>query len=191
MIDIAATFIRHAQTEELRAPLGIAYREGSAVELPFADASFDFATAFMSLMDIPETEWVLAEAFRVLRPGGVLQFSMTHPCFNPPHHKNCRDEDRVTYAVEVGAILSMRGAAWTSGFSAPRPSRCDGSCRSSRCRGFIAPISEWLNVLVAAGFVWEKFAEPCLSAETVRAHPMLQDAAVATYFLQIRARRPV
>jgi ubiquinone/menaquinone biosynthesis C-methylase UbiE len=101
-IDIAAVFIQHAQAEEKRAPLGIGYQEASAVELPFADGTFDFATAFMSLMDIPETERVLAEARRVLKPGGFLQFSILHPCFNPPHRRNCRDEEKITYAVEVG-----------------------------------------------------------------------------------------
>ena len=89
-IDIAPVFIRLAQAEEMRAPLGITYKEASAVELPFADGTFAFATAFMSLQDIPETDQALAEAFRVLQPGGFLQFSITHPCFNPPHRRNCR-----------------------------------------------------------------------------------------------------
>jgi len=88
-IDISGNFIRLAQAEETRRPLGITYREASAVELPFADGTFAFATAFMSLMDIPETDRVLAEAFRVLAPGGFLQFSILHPCFNPPHRRNC------------------------------------------------------------------------------------------------------
>jgi ubiquinone/menaquinone biosynthesis C-methylase UbiE len=45
---------------------------------------------------------VLAEVFRVLRPGGFLQFSITHPCFDTPHRKGLRNEDRLTYAIEVG-----------------------------------------------------------------------------------------
>jgi ubiquinone/menaquinone biosynthesis C-methylase UbiE len=44
----------------------------------------------MSLMDIPETERVLAEIFRVLRPGGFLQFSISHPCFETPHRKSAQ-----------------------------------------------------------------------------------------------------
>ena len=58
--------------------------------LPFEGASFDFAVAFMSLMDIPEMERVLAEVYRVIRPGGFLQFSIAHPCFSPPHRKTLR-----------------------------------------------------------------------------------------------------
>jgi hypothetical protein len=34
----------------------VIYRVASAVDLPFADVPFDFATSFMSFMDIPETD---------------------------------------------------------------------------------------------------------------------------------------
>src|SRR5437899_12247388 len=60
-IDIADVFIAHAQDAEKEDPMGIDYATASAVDLPFPDATFDFATAFMSLMDIPETVRVLAE----------------------------------------------------------------------------------------------------------------------------------
>jgi SAM-dependent methyltransferase len=188
-IDIAPAFIRHAQAEERRAPLGIAYHEASAVELPFAEASFDFATAFMSLMDIPEIERVLAEACRVLRPGGFLQFSITHPCFNPPHRRNCRGEDRVTYAIEVGDyFVDARGRVdeWIFG-AAPESLR--RGLPLFKVPRFHRTLSEWLNLLVAAGFTLEQFGEPCPSAETLEAHPSLQDAAVAAYFLHVRARK--
>jgi ubiquinone/menaquinone biosynthesis C-methylase UbiE len=84
-LDIAEVFIAHAQQAEEGEPLGIDYRVASAVALPFAEGTFDFATGVMSFMDIPETERVLAEAYRVLRPGGFLQFSIAHPCFDTPH----------------------------------------------------------------------------------------------------------
>ena len=80
-VDIAEVFIAHATQAETDQPLGIDYRVASAVELPFADATFDFATGFMSFMDIPETARVVSEAYRVLKSGGFLQFSIAHPCF--------------------------------------------------------------------------------------------------------------
>jgi ubiquinone/menaquinone biosynthesis C-methylase UbiE len=91
-VDISETFVRHAAEAERNEPLGVRYGRASAVELPFESAAFDFATAFMSLMDIPETDRVLAEVFRVLRPGGFFQFSIEHPCFATPHGKTLRDE---------------------------------------------------------------------------------------------------
>ena len=68
-IDIAEFFVAHARQAEADEPLGIEYRVGSAVALPFADQAFDFATGFMSFMDMPETDRVLAEAFRVTQAG--------------------------------------------------------------------------------------------------------------------------
>ena len=101
-LDISEVFIRHAKQLEDREPQGIKYLVASAVELPFADGTFDFVTAFMSLMDIPETKQVVAEIYRVLKLGGFLQFSITHPCFDTPHRRNLRDENGRTYAIEVG-----------------------------------------------------------------------------------------
>ena len=71
-IDISPAFVRYAREVEEAHPSGIRYEVASAVELPFEGTSFDFVTAFMSLMDIPETERVLAEIFRVLRPSGFF-----------------------------------------------------------------------------------------------------------------------
>src|SRR6266478_234147 len=104
-VDIAETFIAHAKQAESNEPLGIDYRVASAVELPFAAETFDFGTAFMSLMDVPETDAALAEAYRVLKPGGFLQFSITHPCFDTPHRRNLRDARGHTYAIEVGGYF--------------------------------------------------------------------------------------
>jgi ubiquinone/menaquinone biosynthesis C-methylase UbiE len=101
-IDIAEIFIEYAKQAEDDEPLGIEYRVASAVELPFSDGTFDFATAFMSLMDVPETGKILAEAFRVLKPNGFLQFSISHPCFDTAHRRNLRNANGLTYAIEVG-----------------------------------------------------------------------------------------
>ncbi len=74
-IDIAATFIRHAQAAEDADPLGIAFQVADGTDLPFPAAAFDFAVAFMSLMDMPDQRRAVQEVARVLRPGGFLQFS--------------------------------------------------------------------------------------------------------------------
>src|SRR5437762_241639 len=47
-VDIAEAFVAHARQAEVDEPLGIEYRVASAVDLPFADRAFDFATGFMS-----------------------------------------------------------------------------------------------------------------------------------------------
>lgn len=52
----------------LEADLGVA----DAADLPFDDASFDTVVCTLSLCCIPEDDGALAEAARVLRPGGRL-----------------------------------------------------------------------------------------------------------------------
>src|SRR3954464_6414913 len=40
-LDISEVFVAHAEQAEAEGPLGIAYRVGSAVALPFGDGAFD------------------------------------------------------------------------------------------------------------------------------------------------------
>ena len=68
-IDIASTFTRHARATEEADPLGILFNVADAVSLPFADRTFDFATAFMSMMDGSDQSAALREVSLVLRPG--------------------------------------------------------------------------------------------------------------------------
>ena len=189
-IDISETFIRYAREAEEREPLGIRYERASAVGLPFGEATFDFVTAFMSLMDIPEVDLALAETFRVLRPGGFLQFSITHPCFDMPHHKNLRDESGRTYAHEVGGYfhgLEGEVSEWTF-FAAPPEVR--EKAPPFRVPLFTRTLGGWLNLLVGTGFVLERFGEPYPDDEAVRERPGLQDAQIVAYFLHVRARKP-
>jgi SAM-dependent methyltransferase len=190
-IDISETFVRHAREAEKAQPLDIRYEVASAVDLPFDDAAFDFATAFMSLMDIPEVERVLAEVFRVLEPGGFFQFSITHPCFDTPYRENLRDEDGLTYAIALGDYFRrVEGEVKEWLFSAAPPEARRG-LQPFRVPLFTRTLSDWLNLLVDVGFVLERFGEPYPGDEAVREYQGLQDAQVVAYFLQhVRVRKP-
>lgn len=189
-IDIAETFIQHATEAEKTHPLGIDYRIASAVEIPFPDQHFDFATAVMSLMDVPETELVLSEAFRVLKLGGFLQFSITHPCFDTPHRRNLRNEQGLTYAIEVGDYFRNLNGDVTEWHFGAAPDDLKQKLPKFKTPRFTRTVSQWLNLLIQKGFVIEQFEEPRPSDETVRKCPDMQDAQVVAYFLHIRARKP-
>lgn len=170
--------------------LGIDYRVASAVDLPFGDAVFDFDTGFMSFMDVPETDRVFAEASRILKPGGFLQFSICHPCFDTPHRKNLRDASGRSYAIEVGDYFrNLEGDVDEWLFSAG-PREAKAVLPKFLTPRFTRTISQWLNMLVDAGLQLERVAEPRPSDETVHACPAIQDAQVVSYFLHIRARKP-
>lgn len=57
-----------------------AYLQCDAAHLPFADASFDTVfSAYGALPFVADSAGLLRGAARVLRPGGTLAFSVTHP----------------------------------------------------------------------------------------------------------------
>ena len=189
-VDIAPVFIGHAIRAEIDRPLKINYLLASAVDLPFADASFDFATGFMSFMDVPETDRVLAEAWRVLRPGAFLQFSITHPCFDTPHRRNVRDAQGRTYAIEVGDYFQTREGEIDEWLFTAAPPHVKLGLRKFRIPRFTRTLSQWLNLMTDVGFLLERMEEPRPSDETVAACPALQDAQVVSYFLHLRVRKP-
>src|SRR5688500_14051654 len=100
--DLAENFIANARQVEAHEPLDIAYRVASAGALPVAEGTCHAATAVMTSRGIPATDRGLAEARRVLKLCGCLQFSISHPCLDTPHRPNLRDAHGLTYAVEVG-----------------------------------------------------------------------------------------
>lgn len=189
-IDISEAFIEHAKRLEEQEPLGINYQVASAVEMPFVNSTFDFATGVMSFMDIPETDYVLAEAYRVLKPDGFLQFSITHPCYDTPHRRNLRDENGLTYAIEVGDYFRNLQGDITEWLFSAAPPRVKEGLPKFKVPRFTRTISQWLNLLIEKGFLLERIEEPRPSDQTVRECPDIQDAQVVAYFLHIRARKP-
>ena len=188
--DVSEIFIRYAKRPPAPEKSKTDYLVASAVEIPFADSVFDFATGFMSFMDIPETDRVLSEAYRVLKTGAFLQFSITHPCFDTLHHRNLRDENGVTYAVEVSGYFEKTDgelAEWL--FSAAPPEETEG-VPNFKIPVFRRTISEWLNLITDRGFILEHLEEPRPDDQTVRRYPVLQDAQVVPFFLILRARKP-
>ena len=190
-VDISVRFIKHAIASEEKDHLGIDYLVANAVRLPFPDEHFDFATATMSLMDLPDVESAVSEAFRVIRLGGFLQFSITHPCFDTPHRRNLRDKDGSTYAIEVGDYFrNLEGEVSEWLFSAA-PKEATEGLQQFRTPRFTRTLTQWINTLIEKGFVLERIEEPRPNDEAVAEYPNLQDAQVVAYFLHIRARRAV
>jgi SAM-dependent methyltransferase len=191
-IDVAPTFIRHARESESAMPLGIRYEVADGQALPFPDAAFDFATAFMSLMDMPDEAIAVCEAARVLRSGGFLQFSILHPCFAPPYRKVLREAgDRGVRAIEVARYFDCTdGEIETWCFSAA-PDELREQFAPFQVPRFHRTLSEWIDVVLNAGLAVEKIVEPSATDEEVARFPTLDDTQVVPLFLIVRARKRI
>jgi len=188
-IDVAPTFIHYARESETADPLGIRYEVADGQSLPFPDAAFDFATAFMSLMDMPEPALALREAARVLRPGGFLQFSILHPCFAPPYRRVLREPDGTVRAIEVAGYLDrVDGKIETWCFSEASGERRQ-KFEPFRIPRFHRTLGEWIDMVLDAELAIEKIAEPTATDEEVARFPALDDTKVVPLFLIVRARK--
>jgi phosphatidylethanolamine/phosphatidyl-N-methylethanolamine N-methyltransferase len=72
-LDRSPEMLKHARRKVDRLRMRhIHLIEGDALHLPFAPATFDYVMAFHVITVVPDHERLLAEARRVLRPGGTL-----------------------------------------------------------------------------------------------------------------------
>jgi len=72
---------------------GIDFRSGDAEALPFPEASFDAVVMSFGLLHLARPDQALAEAHRVLRPGGRLAFTVWD-----------RPDKAVAFGIVLGAV---------------------------------------------------------------------------------------
>lgn len=188
-LDIAPTFIRHARETETLDPIGIDYVLGNAQDIGFGDRSFDFVTAFMSMMDMADRQQVLKAVHRVLRPGGFLQFSILHPCFVPPVRRNIRNEAGEPVAVEIADYFDEtegRVERWTFS-SIPHEER--SGLQPFAIPRFHRTLSNWISMVVESGLMIEAMGEPMATEEMAQSEPIVADTRIAPIFLHVRARK--
>jgi ubiquinone/menaquinone biosynthesis C-methylase UbiE len=188
-VDVAPTFVRLAAEMESKEGAAIRYAVASALALPFAPGQFDFATAVMSLMDLPDHKLALKEIQRVLRVGGFLQFSIMHPCFFPPHRRLLRTPQGKAYAVEVGQYFERVDGRIERWLFSAAPQEAKAGLKPFEIPVFHRTLAEWLNAVIQAGFVLEQVAEPRADDDTARRVPAVEDTRVVAYFLHVRCRK--
>jgi SAM-dependent methyltransferase len=189
-IDIAPTFVRHARALEEVDALRIVFQVGDAMDLPYADGSFDFVTSFMALMDMPDQARVLREIHRVLGPGGFLQFSILHPCFVPAYRKVLRESDGRVRSIEIGGYFDAIDGRVDTWWFERLPAEERSAVAPFRTPRFHRTLSEWVAMICRVGMTIEQFGEPWASLELAEAEPVVADTRVAPLFLHVRARKP-
>jgi SAM-dependent methyltransferase len=123
------------------------YVVADGAALPFEDGAFDQVVAYNVLMDVPDVPAVVAEAARVLAPGGTLTVSIVHPFFDRGTFTG--PEDDAPFVVG-GSYLEREPFAATA--------TQDG--HTMAFAGWAQPLQNHVGALTGAGLVISGLSEP-------------------------------
>lgn len=165
-VEPAPRLYDYCMQQEQREPLGITYLMIDLVDLRLPSASFDLVIANMVLMDIPAYEDALAALARVVRPGGDIIITLSHPCFE-----------------QSGSLWPATRSVETSEYFAEveRPQRF-GTL-------YHRPLSAYVNRLIDKGLTLWRMIEPCLPDGVTR-DGNDRDAHVPS-FIALHAQKPL
>jgi len=165
-VELSPTLVGHARAVDP----GGAYLQADAARLPLATASSDVVVAYNTLMDIADMEAAVAEAWRVLVPGGRFCICITHPMANAGRFDGPGPE----------ASFVMSGTYFGRQRFEATEER-DGLAMTFR--GWSYALEEYARALERAGFLIELLREPVPEAST----PSLARWTRLPLFLHIRA----
>lgn len=144
-IDASPTLVALAAGAD---PDGV-YEVGDAMELAFDDGAFDLILAYNALMDFDDMPRAVAEATRVLRPGGHFAVCVTHPIMNAARFDT--DEPDAPLVIE-GSYLATQ--VFEDVFER------DGL--TMHFHGMSYPIEAYVSALEHSGLVIEALREPAM-----------------------------
>jgi SAM-dependent methyltransferase len=172
-LDASQTMIRHAHEAD---PDG-RYVVGDACRLPFPDQAFELVVAFNSLMDIDDLDGAVAEAARVLRPGGHLCACVTHAVADAGSFTS---RDGAAPFVIEGSYLGRRR------FDAV----VERQGASMHFRGWASPIEAYAAAFSRSGLLIEALHEPAAPDERVRSDTSEERWQRVPCFLFVRTLKP-
>jgi SAM-dependent methyltransferase len=150
------------------------YLVADAAALPFTDASFNLVVAYNSLMDVDDMPAAVAEASRVLVPGGRLCVCITHPTADAGKFQS--KEPDAPFVIP-GAYLGRHRFEDTF--------ERDGL--EITFAGWRYALEEYARALEDAGLLIERLREPAAPATALAARPGHERWQRLPNFLHLRA----
>jgi SAM-dependent methyltransferase len=169
-VDASPSMVRLAVSHDTAAPAVLA----DAAALPFGDETFDLVVAYMSLHDMDRMPEAVAEAGRVLEPGGRLVLAIPHPISSAGSFQS---RDAAAPFVITGSYLAAAPADWVS----------DVGDLQLTFHSEHRPIQSYTRALEAAGLLIEAIREVGVTDRAVTDHPRRRRQQRIPVFLHVRA----
>lgn len=155
--DFSSNLIQKAKSRE-NPNSGIEYRVIDATDeeqlLSLGEGSFDAALSNMALFDMADLEPLFRVLPRLLKPGGIFVFSLTHPAFNNASSMHVMEEAdvdgeiRTVYSVKISRYMTPYYTRGLALLNQPQPQMY-----------FERPLQYYFNLGFKNGFVVDGFEE--------------------------------
>lgn len=160
-------FFSYAKQREQQEQRGITYIQADLSHWAAPPGHFDCVIANMVLMDIPEYEQALATCVHTLKPGGLLIYSILHPCFEEP------------------------GSMWKhQGYVATRDYFQERAVKQTYGSYVHRTLSTYLNTTIQAGCIIKQVIEPQLDQEVAAQHDAERYSLVPGYIMIAAVKAP-
>jgi len=141
----------------------LSFQEGDGRSLGFGDATFDTVVIHTTLSHIPGPERVLAEAFRILRPGGWLAiFDGDYETITVSIHPNdplaaCVESFKESFINDLWLVRKLPALAASIGFKVERFDS-HGYLEASESGYMLTIVDRGADALVTAGIIGKELA---------------------------------
>lgn len=175
-VDLAEEQIAYARQHEAQTSLGIDYQHLSATQVgQHWPARFHLAAACMSLHDMAAPAEVFHSTYQALRPSGRLVFSIPHPATDTPYREwdldaaGSRGPLKIDRYFDSGpTVLYWKMQRLTYHWTSPY---------------WRHTITEWSDMIAAAGFLIRRLVEPRPTLEQITRNPHIEDTYRLPAFL--------
>ena len=172
-VDLCLPFIEYATSHRVA---GEAYLIGDMEDLhEVPSAEFDLAVSYVTLVDVPNMQSAVSEAFRVLRPGGRFVVCNLHPMVSASPGWIKHGGRRLHYPIDRYFDEGERTI----------PLQEDRSLV-----GFHRTLSTHIRTFLNAGFVIEDLREPMPTEEQARQYAVVSDNLRVPGFIIYILRKP-